>query len=224
VIVAEGPLNSLDFYWQTIGAKQWNARVVAGWFTTYSAPTVVSNGDSSQIVAEGPDHSLKFYWQQNSTVGWHAETVAGQHSTYSAPDIIANPGNLNVVAQGPGNTLRRYWQQDGTAEWHPQTVTGWSTVLGPPSITFEIRKGTPGMRVVDQSVNDFLVGFFDDNAAPTWKERSVATGGFAESPATATSNQGSENIAVAGPDGFLYFYYETQNGTFFRESVDPPTL
>ena len=81
-----------------------------------------------------------------------------------------------MVAQGPGNTLRRYWQQDGTPTWHPQTVTG-STVSGPPSITFEIWKGAPALRVVDQSVNDFLVSFADNNGSPTWKTQSVQKAG-----------------------------------------------
>jgi hypothetical protein len=172
-VVAEGPDHSLKFYCQLIGGATWYPETVAGPGTTYSMPQIAANDGEAQVVAIGPLGTLKFYWQQNSTVGWHAETVAGQHSTYSAPDIIANPGNVNVVAQGPGNTLRRYGQQNGTINWNPQTVTG-STVLGPPSITFEIRKGTPGLRIVDQSVNDFLVGFADDNASPTLKTRSVA--------------------------------------------------
>jgi hypothetical protein len=52
----------------------------------------------------------------------------------------------------------------------------------------------------------------------------VQSGGWADSPPTATSNAGSEDIAVAGPYGFLYFYYETKAGTFVRESAGPPTL
>jgi hypothetical protein len=36
VVSAEGPERSLQFYWQTIGAKPWNPELVAGKNTTYA--------------------------------------------------------------------------------------------------------------------------------------------------------------------------------------------
>ncbi|HEX4094880.1 MAG TPA: hypothetical protein VHZ33_39700 [Trebonia sp.] len=223
VIAAQSRDDGLWFYWQQNGTRTWHPEQVAAAGTTFSEPAVTQVGDSTVIVAEGVFNTLDFYWQTIGTKPWHPETVAGTYSTYSAPDIIANPGNVNVVAQGPGNTLRRYWQANGTPEWHPDTVTG-STVVGPPSITFQIRNGAPELHVIDQSLSNYLIDFADVNASPTWKIKTVQNAGFADSPATATSNAGSVDVAVTGPDGFLYFYYETKAGTFSREAVNPPTL
>jgi len=55
VIAAQGPNNSLVFYWQAIGSTTWNpVQAVAGPGTTFSAPSVAQVGNSSVIAAQGP--------------------------------------------------------------------------------------------------------------------------------------------------------------------------
>ena len=58
VIAAQGPGNSLQFYWQPIGSQQWNTEQVAGPGSAFSAPSVAQVGDSSVIAAQGPDNRL----------------------------------------------------------------------------------------------------------------------------------------------------------------------
>jgi hypothetical protein len=81
VIAAAGPLGSLKFYWQTIGAVPWHPELVAGPGSTFSAPSVAQVGISSVIAAKGPANSLRFYWQFIGTVPWHPELVAGPGTT-----------------------------------------------------------------------------------------------------------------------------------------------
>ena len=50
---------------------------MAGTGSTFSAPSVILNGNAVNIAAMGPDHRLKYYWAVNGSTTWHAETVAG---------------------------------------------------------------------------------------------------------------------------------------------------
>jgi hypothetical protein len=76
VIAAEGPGQSLEFYWQATGTVPWHPEQVAGPGTTFSAPSVALVGESSVISAEGPNLAVEFYWQAIGAVPWHAEQVS----------------------------------------------------------------------------------------------------------------------------------------------------
>jgi len=88
-IVAEGPNNSLQYYWATPGG-QWHHAQIAGPGTTYSAPSIFvraadaggNQANEADIVAEGPNHTLQYH---EATPGspWHDAQVAGPGSTYS---------------------------------------------------------------------------------------------------------------------------------------------
>jgi hypothetical protein len=75
VIAAEGPGNSLNFYYQPIGASGWTPETAGVAGTTFSAPSVAQVGSSSVISAAGPDGSLDFYYQPIGAVPWHCEQV-----------------------------------------------------------------------------------------------------------------------------------------------------
>lgn len=105
-IAAEGPHNTLYFYWQTNSRKPWHKEEVAGRGTTYSAPSLIDNAAGVIIAAEGPHHSLRFYWQDSGKSRWHAEVVAGRNTTYSAPSIGTaavtgtHVGSSQIAAEG----------------------------------------------------------------------------------------------------------------------------
>ena len=63
VIATQGPGNSLQFWWQPIGSRQWNPEQVAGPDTTFSGPSVAQAGNSTVIAAQGGGGSLQFWWQ-----------------------------------------------------------------------------------------------------------------------------------------------------------------
>src|SRR5580700_8808512 len=75
-IVAQGPNDSLRFYWAVSGTATWHPETVAGRGTTYSAPSMIQDGNIVDIVAQGPNNSLRFYWAVSGTATWHPETVA----------------------------------------------------------------------------------------------------------------------------------------------------
>jgi hypothetical protein len=123
-IAAEGPKDTLRYYWQTFGHVPWNPEKVAGNRTTYSAPSLTDGGGSSVIVAEGPGHSLRYYWQYFGHVPWNPEVVAGTGTTYGGPSLIINAVSSIVAAQSPRNSLRFYWQTIGHVPWNPEHVSG----------------------------------------------------------------------------------------------------
>jgi hypothetical protein len=73
-----GPANRLKFYWAFNGTATWHPETVAGVHSTYSAPSMTTNGNSVNISAVGFQDRLKFYWAVNGTATWHPETVAGK--------------------------------------------------------------------------------------------------------------------------------------------------
>jgi hypothetical protein len=80
VIAAQGPDNSLLFYWQPIGSLQWNPEQVAGPGTTFWTPSVAQVGNSTVIAAQGPGGSLLQYWQPVGSQQWNTEQVTGTGS------------------------------------------------------------------------------------------------------------------------------------------------
>ena len=78
MIAAQGPDNSLVFYWQPIGSGTWNPEQVSRPGTTISAPSVAQVGKQTVIAAEGPNNSLVFYWQPIDATAWNpVQQVAG---------------------------------------------------------------------------------------------------------------------------------------------------
>src|SRR5450755_705833 len=108
IIAAEGPRNTLDFYWAVNGNPTWNPEQVAGPGSTYSPPSITKNANGPIIAVEGPGNSLDFYWAVNGNPTWHFEQVAGPGTTYSAPSITANANGPIIAAEGPVSTLDFY--------------------------------------------------------------------------------------------------------------------
>ena len=77
-IVAVGPNNSLDYYYNAAGNPTFNRLVVAGAGSTYSAPAVVqrSTGETD-IVAVGPNNSLDYYYNAAGNPTFNRLVVAG---------------------------------------------------------------------------------------------------------------------------------------------------
>jgi hypothetical protein len=89
-IAAEGPGNSLSFYYSSNGiGTPWILKQAAGASTTYSAPSMTQVGDSGLgpflgIAAEGPTQSLRFYGQMiGLTITWNLQNVAGPGTTFA---------------------------------------------------------------------------------------------------------------------------------------------
>ena len=114
--------NFLVFFWQPIGSQQWNQESVAGYGTTFSAPSVAQVGNSTVIAVEGPDGQLQFYWQPIGSQQWNPEVVADPGWAFSAPSV-AQVGNSSVIAvEGPDGSVLFYWQPIGSLQWNREAV------------------------------------------------------------------------------------------------------
>ena len=61
-MAAEGPGNSLNFWWQSladIGSGPWHQEVLNGPNTTFSAPSIVQVGSDVAVAAEGSDYHVQ---------------------------------------------------------------------------------------------------------------------------------------------------------------------
>jgi hypothetical protein len=132
-IVAEGPDNSLFYYYATPGSV-WVIYRIAGPGTTFSAPAIVVRSDGeADVVAQGPNNSLLYY---HATPGspWHVDKIAGPGTTFSAPAIVVRSDNeADVVARGPNNSLLYYHATPGS-QWYADTVAGIHTTFSAPAI------------------------------------------------------------------------------------------
>ena len=76
-IAAEGPNNSLVYYWWDGSTGSFQSITVAGANTTYSTPSMVMQGTSSpDIAAEGPNNSLVYYWWDGSTGSFQSDQAS----------------------------------------------------------------------------------------------------------------------------------------------------
>lgn len=76
-IVAQGPDNTLRFYWAANGSSTWHRETVASSVNNSTAPSITSNGNAANISDITPAGDLMFYWATDGTSTWHAESVPG---------------------------------------------------------------------------------------------------------------------------------------------------
>ena len=124
VIAAQGPNDSLVFYWQTVGSLQWNLEQVAGPGTCFSAPSVAQVGGQTVIAAQGPNDSLVFYWQTSGSGQWNPEQVS--RPGYHRLGAVGRPGRELGGDRGcgprwqPGVLLAAH----RPSQWNPEQVAG----------------------------------------------------------------------------------------------------
>jgi hypothetical protein len=140
VIVINQLNGSLWYYWQTIGAEEWNPEQVPGaGDTSMQMPSVAQVGNSSVITALDNSNRLWFYWQAIGTGEWTAEQVTPS-GAISQVGSVAQIGNAQVgyssviaVVDNQRN-LVTYSQPIGAAGWNREPVSGpTSGLIGGPS-------------------------------------------------------------------------------------------
>jgi hypothetical protein len=133
-IAAEGPRNSLDFYWAANGTSTWTREVVAGPGTTVSPPAITANDGSVNVVAHrGIWQGMEFYWAVNGTTTWHAERLPG--TSEGTPAITTDAGGVNVVASTLFGGLGVAATSNGTGTWQWAQVAPNSAGLFNPAVT-----------------------------------------------------------------------------------------
>lgn len=217
MIAAEGPGNSLDFYYLSAGT--WHAEQVAGPGTTYSAPSLAVVGLNTPVIAaEGPGNSLDFYWQTSSG-GWNSQQVAGSSSAYSAPSVAdAGPTSgpyMGIAVEGPLNSLSFYYPASSFgAPWTFKRVAGSGSTYAAPSMA---KVGTqwpgPFLGIAAEGPNHSL-RFYAEILGTTlvWNLQSVTGGGTTYSAPSLALINATPVIAAQGPANSLDFYWQASSG------------
>jgi hypothetical protein len=225
IVSAQGPSNSLAFWWATGVTGPWNPELVTGAGTTYSAPAMVVNGNSVNIAAEGPGNSLDFYWAVNGNSTWNPEVVAAAGSVDSAPAMVAQGGGVNIVAlTGAGYGSTFYWAFNGTSTWNADAMPA-GDVSQSSIVAYPGRPG--GVHIVARDLFGYLGETSNVDGSGTFQFTTLAgpKSPFAQpEPAgtapSATMNGGLLNIAVEGSDGNLNFFWVDSSGGVHQELVD----
>jgi len=105
-ITAEGPNNSLSFWWSLYGFTTWHTEQVAGPGTTFAAtfgffgagPVITDSGGGVQIAAQGPMGSLWLYEAPYGSMIWHAVQVAGNGAVAGSPAMVLSPTAIEITA------------------------------------------------------------------------------------------------------------------------------
>jgi hypothetical protein len=174
-VVAEGPRNTLDFYWNSNGSTAWHPQRVAGVGTTYSAPAITGNDGSANVVAAGPGSTLDFYWQQNGTTQWHPETIPGADAV-SAPSITAYSDAdgqdwAGVVVQGPTDSLLNFVNANGSGTWQPRAVSDFPIFNAGSAPTVIGNNGTENIAAFGASGN---LLFYGPDSTGVWRQQVVS--------------------------------------------------
>ena len=184
-VAAEGPHNSLDFYWSSNNTKWTATPAPHSDGTVYSAPAIAVSGNvdgsgslGTYVVVEGPDHSLRDYWNIAGvpTSGW--QTVAGKNTTYSAPSEANIIGAVNIAVEGPDHALDTYWTD--TSTWNP-SPEGKGIIYSAPTIAATSdagNSGEPGLEITAQGASHSLYDYWNIAGVPTWGREKVTPPGW----------------------------------------------
>jgi hypothetical protein len=75
VVAAQGPNNSLSFYWNKDGDTTWNSSIIAGPESAYSAPALARADGATVVAARGPNDTLNFYWNKDGDSTWNSSII-----------------------------------------------------------------------------------------------------------------------------------------------------
>ena len=204
VIAAQGPNNSLQFYWQPVGSGQWNPETPGGPGTAYSVPSVARVSNNTVIAVQGPNNSLQFYWQPVGSGQWNPETPGGPGSAYSVPSVAQVGNNTVIAVQGPNNSLQFYWQPVGSGQWNPETPGGPGSAYSAPSVA-QVGNNTV---IAVQGPNNSLQFYWQPIGSRQWNQETSGGAGTTYSAPSVAPVSHNTVIAAQGPNNSLQFYWQ----------------
>jgi len=229
-IVAMGPNNSLEYYYQPANQTGFTPFQIDGALTTYSIPSIyvrtANPSGRADIVVQGPDYSLVDYAAVPNGA-WQPTQMAGPLSAYSQPSTFVRdgnsnaPGELDVAVQGPENSLW-YFYPNGGGGWNSAVVAGPDTTYSAP--TMQVRTGNPANEVdiVAQGPNNSLYYYYAAPGAPFTTVPVLTNGTTFGAPGFFMQPTGEADIVVRGPTNNLTLYYATPPGGLMSQPLTGP--
>ncbi len=193
-IAAQGPGNSLYFYWNLAGT--WYGPLMVGAHgSTFSGPSLAIDSNHNVVIAaRGPGNSIWFYW--NVTGTWHGPLqILAAGSAVSTPSIaLDQEGNLDVAVQSPGQITSFVWGVKGT--WYgPATLGSAGMSLSAPSVSGG-NTNPHRLYIATKGPNNSLVVF--ENSGGVWA--SPAMSNPQTTFAAPGNSQGTFYVQGAGND------------------------
>lgn len=233
-LAAEGPDNSLNFWWQSladIGSGPWHQEVIAGPNSIVTSPSIVQVGNDIGIAAEeyftgNPGYTVQFWWQQVGATGWNNFPIPSTDAA-SAPAMAA----LN----SPSGTLGITWTDIyGDVMYAQQAPAEFGkSWQGPYSVDSEVTfPETPSIAALDGGLtaittitnNDGLDSWMTpdppafvtttNNAFPGTVFNTVATAQLGGGVVAATTEYYNDD---------LEFYWRLDDGLWNREDLGSAT-
>jgi len=210
-ITAEGPNNSLSFWWSLYGFTTWHTEQVAGPGTTFPAtfgffgagPVITDSGGGVQIAAQGPMGSLWLYEAPYGSMIWHAVLVAGNGSVAGSPAMVLSPTSIEITAI---DTALGFWSAPrGSYTFSFEQIPAQPLTPNPAMVRFAT--GTEIAAASDGCINVFV----NTDGSPTWTNPTTCLPSpqpQLSSPAMVRSRVGTE-IAATLLNNSLQFFTNT---------------
>ena len=225
-MAAEGPENSLNFWWQSladIGSGPWHQEVLNGPNTTFSAPSIVQVGSDVAVAAEGSDFQVQFWWQQIGAAGWNSSPI-------SAGQLIGAPAMAALAS--PSDTLGITWSDyDGDVYYAQQAPSqfgqSWQ-VHNIGNTDFFYGASTPSIAALNNNLTAItIVG--DNNSLDSWMTSDPPSFVFTTDQAfpgtvyngisTAQLGGGVVVATTQSSDYDLEFYWRLSDGPWHLEDL-----
>ena len=167
-----------------------------------TGPSVILNGNDTDIAVQGPNDSLTFYYAADGSSTWEADTVAGPGTTYSAPAMILDGSTVDIAAEGPDGSLDFYSATTGTSTWHSEVVAGEYNIGSAPAIILD---GST-VDIAAESQENNLWFFSAASGTSSWNHELINNQGTTFSAPSMILSGGDVDVAIEGLDNSLVSY------------------
>jgi hypothetical protein len=211
-VVAVGPSNSLDFYFNALNSSYWNKLSIASAGTAYSSPIVVQrpNGETNVVVASS-NSSLDYYMNALGSPTWGKLTIAGANAATSDPAVIQrrdSGGNVietDVVSTSSDGSANYYYNGTGSPTWGKIPITIPNAAGSSPAV---VQRSNGETDVVIREADGALGYYFNAPGSGGWGRLTIAGSSSAiSSPAVVQRPSGETDVVVLGQNNSLDYYF-----------------
>ncbi len=214
-IAVIGPNNSMDFYYNPAGTRNWGKVAVAVGGYAFSSPAMIQRPTGeTDIAVQGPNNELDFYMNTPGSPYWGKLMVAGPGSAYGKPAIIQRPsGETDIAVEGPNHSLNYYFNAQGSPNWGKVAVAVPNYAYSSPAMAL---RASGEIDIAVQGPGNSMDFYYNAPGSNAWGVSHVAVNGWAFStPSMVQRQSGETDIAVQGPNNSLDFYMNSSGSPYW---------